>query len=109
MNDKARREAHWREHVSAWRASGLSRQAYCTARGLSMPSLGYWQQRLKSARPPVRAGRSEPHLTLVRRLIESPAEAPTPSLSIATRNGRRFDFPELPPANWLSALQSGAR
>ncbi len=74
MNDKARREAYWREHVSAWRAS-----------------------------------ESERRLTRVAELFESQAQASASGLSIATPNGWRLDFPELPPASWLSAFWSGAR
>ena len=87
MNDRAQREAYWREHVSAWRTSGLSRKGYCAAQGLSIPSLKYWQQRLNSAQPTVRASRSETQLTLVAGMIENPPEVPTPSMSIATQNG----------------------
>lgn len=109
MKDRAQREAYWREHVSAWRGSGLSQKAYCAAHSLSIHSLKYWQQRRNSAQPTVRASGSEAQLTLVAGMIQSPPEAPTPSLSIAGPNGWRLEFSELPPASWLSALCNGAR
>jgi hypothetical protein len=90
MNDRAQREAHWREHVGAWRASGLSRKAYCAAHGLSIDSLGYWQQRLSSAQPTVRASRSAAQLTLVAGMIQSPPEAPTLTpRTVSTRSATR--------------------
>jgi hypothetical protein len=38
---------HWRQHVEAFRSSGLSRKAYCRKHRLNIHSLDYWRKRLK--------------------------------------------------------------
>ncbi len=40
QNDELRR--YWQSHVSAWRKSGLSRQAYTRQHGLYKNALRYW-------------------------------------------------------------------
>ena len=37
---------HWRQHVEAFRSSGLSRKAYCRKHQLNIHSLDYWRKRL---------------------------------------------------------------
>lgn len=39
-------EQRWREHVAAWRASGQTQQAFCSAHGLSVSSLSRWKGKL---------------------------------------------------------------
>jgi hypothetical protein len=44
-----RQHTIWRAHVSAWRASHLSRRAYCQAHGLALRSFNAWVARLRHA------------------------------------------------------------
>jgi hypothetical protein len=39
--------AAWRAHVYAWRASNLSRRAYCRAHGLTLRTFNTWVARLR--------------------------------------------------------------
>ena len=39
-------ESVWRDRVSAWRSSGLSRREYCAAAGISAKRFGWWIWRL---------------------------------------------------------------
>ncbi len=41
------REAVWRAHIRAWRASGLSRPAFCQSRGLGLGTFNTWAARLR--------------------------------------------------------------
>lgn len=41
---------HWRSHVKAQRASGMSQSEYCARNGLSPSSFGYWVQQLSKKR-----------------------------------------------------------
>ena len=42
-----RRSASWRDHVRAWRASGLKRAAYAESHGLALRTLNQWIARLR--------------------------------------------------------------
>jgi hypothetical protein len=44
---RADRHAFWLEHVSSWRASGLSRADYAERHGLKLPALHQWIARLR--------------------------------------------------------------
>jgi len=48
------REQHWREVMSAWRASGLSVRAFCSQRQLRESQFYAWRRELRQrdARPP---------------------------------------------------------
>ena len=37
---------YWRQHVEAFRSSGLRRKAYCRKHRLNIHSLDYWRKRL---------------------------------------------------------------
>jgi hypothetical protein len=43
----AGRHAFWRDHVRAWRDSGLRRAAYAQAHGLELRTLNHWIARLR--------------------------------------------------------------
>ena len=101
MDKAGEREARWRGHVDAWRASGGSQKAYCERHGLSSHSLSYWHLRL--AKGPGSSGARSP-LTLVPAVRVANAVASTPSLSLHSPQGWRLDFAALPPAGWLTAL-----
>ena len=43
--------SRWREHVSAWRASGLAAHAFAKTLGVHASTLYYWSQRVSGAAP----------------------------------------------------------
>jgi transposase len=45
QRDRAK-ERLWRQHLAAWRRSGLSVRAFCAAQGLSEPSFYSWRRML---------------------------------------------------------------
>ena len=101
MDKNAEREAHWRGHVGAWRASGESQKAYCHRQGLKEHSLSYWHLRL--AKGESRPGVDTP-LTLIQAVQIGKGSSAQPSLSLDTPTGWRLEFAALPPATWLAAL-----
>ena len=44
------KEQHWRQHLAAWRQSGLTVRAYCRTEGLSEPSFYAWRRILSEQR-----------------------------------------------------------
>ena len=62
---ESRRE-FWARQVSAWRASGLSQQAYCAREGLRPSTFGWWRWRLSASRPSADPRPPAPRLVAVR-------------------------------------------
>jgi hypothetical protein len=66
------RELHWRNHVAAWRTSGLTQAAYSREHGLAPADLSWWKhdlarrdlkrkaERAPASRIPRQSGPSEP-------------------------------------------------
>lgn len=52
MARQRRTRAIWERHVAAFEAGGQTRDAYCSAHGLSRSTLDYWRRRLRSERSP---------------------------------------------------------
>ena len=50
--DQATLNRHWREHVRAWRASGLTQIAYCKLHSLAYHRFGYWSRKLSPRQAP---------------------------------------------------------
>src|SRR5271167_3253899 len=44
---KAAKELFWREHLAAWRRSGLSVRAYCHRHALAQPTFYLWRRQLE--------------------------------------------------------------
>ena len=44
----ADRERYWRGVLEDWRASGLSRAAFCRRRGINYHTLGQWKSRIEA-------------------------------------------------------------
>ncbi len=82
---------HWRAHVEAWRASGLSQRAYCADHDLLPHRLSYWSRK----HPATTAS----HFTLVPLKL-----APAPSGLILHGRHWRLEFPGPPAADWLAQL-----
>jgi hypothetical protein len=51
---QARRRPAWLEHVRSWRASGLSRAAYCARHGLDLRAFHHWVARARASFRPSR-------------------------------------------------------
>jgi hypothetical protein len=59
--EQAPRQAFWRNHVRAWRESGLKRAAYAERYGLELRTLNHWIARLRHTfyrRPKADSGRA---------------------------------------------------
>ena len=60
--------SRWREHVSAWRASGLAAHAFAKSLGVQASTLYYWSRQVTGAAPKRRAlPSSAPRLARVER------------------------------------------
>ena len=44
-----RKAERWRQHIDAYRTSGLTRKAYCRKHRLNIHQMDYWRKRLKQA------------------------------------------------------------
>jgi hypothetical protein len=51
---QAQRRPAWLEHARAWRASGLSRAAYCAGHGLDLLTFHHWVARARASLRPNR-------------------------------------------------------
>lgn len=90
--EKAR--AVWSKRVAAFERSGLSRRAWCAARGLSVGSLDAWRYRL----------RREMAAGLVPVMVAEPARAPVIEVSCGAATIR---LPASVDAAWLATLARG--
>lgn len=81
--------AEWSDHVAAWRASGLSAEAYCKDKPFSKKSLWVWSSKLKTTSSTQRAAAAA-HVPLARIVPRTPvATSPgTASVVFATAKGR---------------------
>ena len=43
---KVERERKWREHLAAWKNSGLSQAAYCRQQGLMQSDFSWWKREI---------------------------------------------------------------
>lgn len=43
--------SRWREHIAAWRASGLAARAFAETLGVNVSTLYYWSHRITGAAP----------------------------------------------------------
>ena len=48
---KAKRGKYWKEHLEAWRSSGLSQAEYARQNGIREGALSYWKQRFSHPKP----------------------------------------------------------
>lgn len=106
MDTRKGAAAHWLGHVERWRASGLSRAAYCAREGLSRSGFGYWVS--KSAKQASQDG-AQP-LTLVSGQPpwrSAPLSLAPSALTLRTGAGWQLSFAQCPPAAWLRELLEG--
>lgn len=99
------RRQHWREHVSAWRCSGLSQAKYCRQQGLVARQLGYWV-RCNAIDERDVCGVSSDALTLVPARVQA---TQTEALALVLQNslGWQLTLPATVPMEWLAALLRG--
>jgi hypothetical protein len=73
--------AYWSEQFAGWRASGLSRGAFCEREGLKLTTFDYWRARLGTS------GESEAKLKPIpkRKPVKAPAKASELTLVAAKR------------------------
>ena len=90
----------WLAHVAQWRASGITRSAYCEQHGLKLHSLIYWNKRVRE-----QADGGDAKLTLVKAKVAkvTPHQA-TGMLVLECRNGSKLHLPSSTSASWLGAL-----
>lgn len=89
----AERAGYWRDVLAQWRASGLTRAAFCRQRGISYHTLTYWKERL--AHPPqARAVRREQpagaQFVELAALVPRAHAPEAPRYEIVLANGRRL-------------------
>ena len=82
--DTEERKAHWRPHVEAWQASGLSAKQFCKDNSLPYWQFLYWAKKLHPPTPP-----TSPANAFTRVMpVASPGAAP--GLQITLPNGVRI-------------------
>lgn len=104
MIDKAKK-AYWKKHIDEWRASGLTRGAYCQREGLKPTTFDYWCPRIApnraevaAVKPPVVGER----VTLVPvKVIEPPVDHAREITVLKSPSGWEVQLPAQADPNWL--------
>jgi hypothetical protein len=90
------REAYWRRHILAQRASRLGIAEYCRRHSLNGPNFYVWRKRLglkaAATRPPVRTSPTASVPAFV--AVELPATSAAPALTLHLPGERRLDISE---------------
>jgi nicotinic acid mononucleotide adenylyltransferase len=97
--------AYWEKHIKAWRASGLSRNAYCQREGLKPTTFDYWrpligsdQADVKTVKPAV----SGNDITLVSVEVDPPrADNPSKLITLKSPTGWEMQLPAEVNTRWL--------
>ena len=100
--------AYWMNHVRAWRASGLTRVAYCQREGIKPATLDYWRALAGSdhvqpvtAKEAVRGN----DITLVPVRVINGLQAQAPgAIQLKSPSGWEIYLPAQVEAHWLSAV-----
>lgn len=82
------RERYWRGVLQRWRASGMSRAAFCRRHGISYHSLNYWKSRVGGK---TEGGASGGRRSRFVEIAVPPAAGPTYEIALA--GGRRLRIP----------------
>jgi hypothetical protein len=88
--------AHWKQHIEAWQASGLTQAAYCRRHELNP---GTFSARLRAYR--ASSAPEAPGLIPIR--LE-PAVVPSEPLVLRLASGHRLELPATSEPRWLAEL-----
>lgn len=107
MGTRQEQASQWLGEVARWRASGLSRAAYCAREGLSVSAFGYWVSKAN------RGAQMPTPLTLVAArpqwlATSAQSQMNAGGLTLRTPEGWQLSFAQCPPARWLRDLLDGA-
>ena len=108
--------AYWTKQIEGWRASGLSRNAYCQREGLKPTTFDYWRPLIAAnhaeVKPAKQAARAN-DITLVpaalapgHPLIVDPprTDASSATIKLTSPSGWEMHLPTSIEANWLIAV-----
>ncbi len=98
---------HWKHHIEAWQASGLSQNAYCRKHGLKSNQLCYWKRKLTTSKVDSAAASSVPSKAFVPLTVNTRASQSSQSLCLRLPNGCELSGIEaqhLPTVNRLLAV-----
>ena len=96
--------SQWFHHVEQWRASGVTRSAYCKQHELTIPAFGYWITRYRNQTTADNALTLIPGKVIAKHGGELPSE-----LILHCPNGSKLHLPTTTPAAWLGTLLSQLR
>lgn len=103
---QASKQQFWLEQIRDFRASGLSRLAFCRERGYSVWSLRYWEKRLNDplSKAPAKARRQTNFAAVTVRAAFGKEATPfgSPVVRLRLSAGAEIEIDQLPPANWMS-------
>jgi transposase-like protein len=97
------KSAHWSKQIAAWRASGLSRSAYCRREGIKPGTFDYWRAQLAASSQSKPAKTSAPTLVEAKR-IEMPVPQP---IKLKSERGWELSVPASVEPEWLLVLLRG--
>ncbi len=98
---------HWKNHIEAWQASGLSQNAYCREHGLKSNQLCYWKRKLTTAKVDAGVVSTASSKAFVPLSVNTSASQPSQSLCLRLPNGCELSGIEaqhLPIVNQLLAV-----
>jgi transposase len=94
---KAAKEHFWREHLAAWRRSGLSVRVYCHRHALAQPTFYLWRRNLEQTsaastpnQPATQPTAANPPFLPLRLVGPTPNQ---PVLELVLRGGRSIRVP----------------
>ena len=103
--------AHWTKVINEWRASGLTRNAYCQREGNKATTFDYWRPLIAESKPltvsPVeeklaKADVADKRVTLVPvKIIDPPRKAALEMLMLTSPAGWQVQLPAQADPNWL--------
>ena len=103
--------AYWTEVIHEWRASGLTRKAYCRREGIKPSTLDYWRPLIAEGAPLTvtlaeeklaKAVVADERITLVPvKVIDTPRKSTLEMLTLKSPAGWQVQLPAQANPNWL--------
>jgi transposase len=93
---RAAKQRYWRDHLAAWRRSGLSVHAYCRQHDLAEPTFYLWRRNLEQRPARPTPSRPDAAVSLEAAFVPLRLVGPTPSpavLELVLRGGRVIRVP----------------